>query len=63
MRRRYIMIPENPAILLSYVNMKLRNDYKSLKDFCDDEQVDMVDLCRRLDLIDYRYDQEHNQFV
>ncbi len=57
------MIPENPAILLSYVNMKLRNDYPSLRDFCEDEQVDMVELCRRLDLIDYRYDQEHNQFV
>ncbi|MBP3914198.1 MAG: DUF4250 domain-containing protein [Lachnospiraceae bacterium] len=57
------MLPKDPAILLSFVNMKLRNEYGSLKELCDDLQVDMVDLCRQLDKIDYQYSIERNQFI
>ena len=57
------MIPKDPAILLSFLNMKLRNDYSSLQELCDDLQVDMVDICRRMDAIDYHYSIERNQFV
>lgn len=57
------MLPKDPAILLSFVNMKLRNEYGSLKEFCDDLEVDMVDLCRQLDKIDYQYSIERNQFI
>jgi hypothetical protein len=57
------MLPKDPAILLSFVNMKLRNEYSSLKELCDDLQVDMVDLCRQLDKIDYQYSIERNQFI
>ena len=57
------MLPKDPAMLLSYVNMKLRNNYKSLRQFCEEEQVDVIDLCSRLDKIDYQYSEERNQFV
>lgn len=57
------MIPKDPAILLSFVNMKLRNEYGSLKEMCEDLDVDVIELCRRLDQIDYRYDSTRNQFV
>lgn len=57
------MIPKDPAILLSFVNMKLRNEYGSLKELCEDLDVDVIELCRRLDQIDYRYDSTRNQFV
>ena len=56
-------IPKDPAILLSFVNMKLRNEYGSLKELCEDLEVDVVELCRTLDQIDYRYDSGRNQFV
>lgn len=57
------MLPKDPAILLSYVNMKLRNNYKSLKTFCEEEHVDVIELCASLDKIDYSYDEKRNQFV
>ena len=57
------MLPKDPAMLLSYVNMKLRNNYKSLRQFCEEEQVDVIELCRQLDQIDYQYSAEHNQFI
>lgn len=57
------MIPKDPAILLSFINMKLRNEYASLKDLCEDLQIDVIDLCRKLDAIDYQYDSSRNQFV
>lgn len=57
------MIPKDPAILLSFINMKLRNEYGSLKDLCEDLDIDVIELCRTLDTIDYRYDSIRNQFV
>ena len=57
------MLPKDPVILLSYVNTHLRDYYSSLKEFCDDTETDMVELCSRLDQIDYHYSIENNQFV
>ena len=34
------MLPQDPAILLSYVNTKLRDCYPSLAALCDDLQAD-----------------------
>ncbi len=57
------MIPKDPVILLSYINTKLRDQYGSLMEFCDDTGTDMVELCSTLDQIDYHYSMETNQFV
>lgn len=57
------MLPKDPAILLSYVNMKLRNNYASLREFCEEEHVNVIDLCSQLDKIDYEYNEKLNQFV
>ena len=57
------MLPKEPAILLSYVNMKLRNNYASLREFCEEEHVNVIDLCSQLDKIDYEYSEKLNQFV
>ena len=57
------MLPKDPVILLSYVNTALRDHYASLLEFCEDKGVDMVELCTRLDQIDYKYNMETNQFI
>ena len=57
------MIPKDPVILLGFINMKLRDTGKTLKEYCEEEQLDVVGLCRTLDAIDYRYDETRNQFV
>ncbi len=57
------MLPQDPAILVSTVNLKLRDYYQSLEDMCDDMEEDAADVERRLAQIGYHYDRERNQFV
>ena len=56
-------MPKDPNILLSYVNMKLRDFYKDLDAFCAAECVDRDELEERLGDVNYDYDPETNQFV
>ena len=57
------MIPKDPAMLLSFVNLKLRDFYRSLDALCEDMDLDRQELVEKLETIDYRYDEEKNQFV
>ena len=56
------MLPQDPAMLLSYVNMKLRDQYDSLDDLCDDLDISKEEIVEKLKTIDYIYDNEKNQF-
>ena len=57
------MLPRDPMILLSYINTKLRDDYASLDELCDDLQVERSDIENTLSAIDYRYHAELNKFI
>lgn len=57
------MIPKDPVMLLSFINLKLRDFYKSLEDLCDDLDVSENQIVEKLAGIDYHYDKEKNQFV
>lgn len=57
------MLPADPIILLSYVNTKLRDECKSLDDFCDKYEVDKAFLIEKLSSVNYRYNPGLNQFV
>lgn len=57
------MIPKDPAMLLSFINMKLRDHYGSLDALCEDLDADGVEIMERLASIDYHYDKEKNRFV
>lgn len=57
------MIPKDPVMLLSFVNLKLRDYYRNLDELCDDLDVVKQDVEQKLESIDYRYDSEQNQFV
>ena len=57
------MIPKDPVMLLSFVNLKLRDFYKSLDELCEDLGVEKQEITDKLAEIDYRYDGERNQFV
>ena len=57
------MLPKDPIILLSYVNMKLRDNYSSLERLCEDLDVDQQALCETLGAVNYTYQPERNQFV
>ncbi|MGN0377884.1 MAG: DUF4250 domain-containing protein [Suilimivivens sp.] len=57
------MIPQDPVMLLSYVNLKLRDFYGSLDTMCDDMDVSRHDIEEKLKTIGYFYDSERNQFI
>lgn len=57
------MLPEDPVMLLSFVNLKLRDFYADLGALCDDLDVDQSRIVEKLAGIDYHYDEEKNQFV
>lgn len=49
-------------ILLSIINMKLRDSYSSLDRLCDDMDISEDLLKERLKTIDYHYCSDTNQF-
>ncbi len=57
------MIPNDPVMLLSFVNLKLRDYYASLEQLCEDMQVEQQEIIEKLAGIDYHYDETKNQFV
>ena len=56
-------LPNDPIMLLSVVNLKLRDFYKNLDDLCEYLDADKADLCARLKAVGYEYDAQRNQFV
>ena len=57
------MIPKDPVMLLSFVNLKLRDFYDSLEVLCEELKVDRQEVVDKLNEIGYRYDKDRNQFV
>ena len=56
-------LPNDPVMLLSVINLKLRDFYPSLDAMCDDLDEDKAALCAKLSSIGYTYDAAKNQFV
>ena len=57
------MLPNDPMILLSFINTKLRDYYPSLDALCDDLQADRAQIEQKLSAVDYTYNPELNRFV
>jgi hypothetical protein len=57
------MIPKDPVMLLSFINLKLRDFYGSLEELCEDLDTSETEITEKLATIDYHYDKEKNQFV
>lgn len=58
-----MQMPNDPNILLSYVNLKLRDFYSTLEDMCEDLDVSQTEIEEKLKSIGYQYDSGKNQFV
>lgn len=57
------MIPKDPVMLLSFVNLKLRDYYSSLEILCDDLEINQEEVEEKLKTINYFYEKDKNQFV
>lgn len=56
-------LPGDPVMLLSVVNTKLRDFYPSLDTMCEEMELNQKELTDKLEMIDYEYDAQKNQFV
>ena len=57
------MIPNDPMILLSYLNTALRDRYDSLAALCEDLELDEDALKEKLAAVGFAYDAERNRFA
>ena len=57
------MIPKDPVMLLSFMNMRLRDYGIRLDALCEDLNVERSEMEAILAKIDYHYNEERNQFV
>ncbi len=55
-------LPNDPMMLFSFINMKLRDNYPSLDDLCEDLQVSKKSLLTKLKDAGFEYSPEHNKF-
>ena len=56
-------LPQDPIMLLSYVNTQLRDNYRSLDDFCADADMSRDEIEQKLRAVNYEYDAQRNAFV
>ena len=57
------MLPQDADMLLSIINMKLRDFYGSLDALCEDLDEDKEQIQKTLSGIGYTYEGEKNQFI
>ena len=56
------MLPKDPVILLSFINMKLRDQYSSIEDLCSDFNIEKEFIDKQLNNIGYEYVKKVNQY-
>ena len=54
--------PKDPAMLMSWTNLKLRDYYKSLDELCNDLEIDRNELENKLNEAGFEYNAELNKF-
>lgn len=57
------MLPEDKNMLLSVINMKLRDQYDSLEELCEDMDEDRDSIIKKLDEAGYIYSEKRHAFV
>lgn len=55
-------LPNDPMMLFSVINMKLRDEYVSLDALCDDLNLDKDDLVKWLAAAGFEYNPQANKF-
>lgn len=55
-------LPQDPFMLLSYINTQLRDNYESLDELCASLGVDRCSLVARLAEAGFEYNRQLNKF-
>uniref|UniRef100_UPI004025AF7A DUF4250 domain-containing protein n=1 Tax=Coprococcus sp. TaxID=2049024 RepID=UPI004025AF7A len=56
-------MPKDPVMLLSFINMKLRDFYPSLDELCADLNLNVNEVSEKLASAGFNYDEKLNRFV
>lgn len=56
-------IPKDPVMLLSFINMKLRDFYPSLDELYADLNLNVNEVSEKLASAGFNYDEKLNRFV
>ncbi|MGN1138249.1 MAG: DUF4250 domain-containing protein [Ruminococcus sp.] len=56
-------LPNDKMMLLSVINTKLRDYYRSLDELCEDMNENKGDIVNKLNSIGYEYDKKLNRFI
>ena len=56
-------LPQDPVMLYSVINTKLRDFYPSLQALCEDMGLDGDELKKKLSSVGFEYNTETNQFI
>ena len=56
------MLPNDPIMLMSVINTKLRDIYPSLELLCEDMDISEKELTEKLEAAGFKYDAEQNRF-
>lgn len=57
-----MQLPDNPVMLMSVINMKLRDFYAGLDELCADMNISKDELCGKLETAGFEYNEEQNKF-
>ena len=57
-----MQLPEDPMMLYSALNMKLRDYYSSLDELCNDLGIDRKEIEDKLRQVGFEYDAKMNKF-
>ena len=55
-------LPKDPMMLMSFINMKLRDIYPSLDALCEDMDIDKAQLLEKLGSVGFEYSPENKRF-
>ena len=58
-----MQLPNDPNMILSYVNLKLRDYYSNLEKMCEDLDVEQAEIEEKLGKAGYFYDRVNNRFA
>ena len=60
LKEKNMDLPQDPMMLFSVINMKLRDFYPSLDALCEDMNVDKQEIMEKLAAYGFEYSEEHN---
>ncbi len=56
-------IPNDPIMLLSFINMQLRDNYPDIDELCAALSIEREEIDEKLGAAGFRYEEKNNQYI